>query len=54
MERRVVIITRASPNAIFESVNVYFEHVGRSMPVGGAVYLKSCLISVVGNSVWIV
>lgn len=52
MDRRVVIITRASPNAIFEGVNVYFEQVGRSLPVGAAVYLKCCLTVVVGSSVW--
>ena len=52
MYRRVMIITRAPPDAIFESVNVYFEQVGSSKPVVGAVYLKCCLILKVGNNVW--
>ena len=43
MKRRVPIITCAALNAIFESVDVYFEHVGRSRGIGAAVYLECCL-----------
>ena len=53
MDWRIPVITCAALNAIFESVDVYFEHVGRSRGVGGAVYLECCLRTCgVVNNVW--
>lgn len=52
MYQLVVIITRAALNAVFESVDVYFEHVGRGMGIGGAVYLEYCLTCGIFNSVY--
>ncbi len=53
MYRHIPIITRAAVDAIFEGVDVYLEHVGRSNIIGCAVDLECCCCLTWGvGSVW--